>query len=88
MDPDRDKCRHENYMECVATGNDFGGQTRYVCMDCGGIFKNKCEVYSRVVGYLRPTSGWNPGKKEEFKERLVYDTPSNKQLKERKSDDK
>lgn len=26
----------------------------------------KCEVYSRVVGYLRPVQGWNKGKKEEF----------------------
>ncbi len=25
-----------------------------------------CEVYSRVVGYLRPVSQWNPGKKAEF----------------------
>lgn len=27
---------------------------------------SKCEVYSRVVGYLRPVQGWNRGKKEEF----------------------
>lgn len=27
---------------------------------------SKCEVYSRVVGYLRPVQGWNKGKKEEF----------------------
>ena len=26
----------------------------------------KCEVYSRVVGYLRPVQGWNKGKKEEY----------------------
>ncbi len=25
-----------------------------------------CEVYSRVVGYLRPVQNWNKGKKEEF----------------------
>ena len=25
-----------------------------------------CEVYSRVVGYLRPVQSWNQGKKEEF----------------------
>jgi ribonucleoside-triphosphate reductase len=31
------------------------------------------EVYSRVVGFYRPTSGWNPGKKEEFKNRNTYD---------------
>lgn len=27
------------------------------------------EVYSRVVGYFRPVSGWNLGKKQEFKDR-------------------
>ncbi len=26
----------------------------------------ECEVYSRVVGYLRPVMMWNKGKKEEF----------------------
>ena len=25
-----------------------------------------CEVYSRVVGYLRPVMMWNKGKREEF----------------------
>ncbi len=35
------------------------------CPKCG----NECEVYSRVVGYLRPVSSWNQGKKEEFKDR-------------------
>ena len=25
-----------------------------------------CEVYSRVVGYLRPVQSWNRGKKEEY----------------------
>ena len=32
----------------------------------------KCEVYSRVVGYLRPVVLWNEGKKEEFKIRKTY----------------
>ena len=27
------------------------------------------EVYSRVVGYFRPVSQWNPGKRNEFIER-------------------
>ena len=26
----------------------------------------KCEVFSRVVGYLSPVQQWNKGKKEEF----------------------
>jgi len=32
----------------------------------------KCEVYSRVVGYHRPVSWWNKGKKEEFRLRKVF----------------
>lgn len=31
-----------------------------------------CEVYSRVVGYLRPVQQWNKGKQEEFKERTNF----------------
>jgi ribonucleoside-triphosphate reductase len=31
-----------------------------------------CEVYSRVVGYLRPVQQWNKGKKEEFRKRVTY----------------
>jgi len=32
-----------------------------------------CEVYSRVVGYIRPVKQWNAGKVEEYKERKVFD---------------
>jgi ribonucleoside-triphosphate reductase len=32
----------------------------------------KCEVYSRVVGYLRPVSQWNEGKQEEFVNRKTF----------------
>lgn len=31
-----------------------------------------CEVYSRVVGYLRPVQQWNKGKIEEFKQRKEF----------------
>ncbi len=34
---------------------------------------NTCEVYSRVVGYLRPVDQWNAGKQEEYRERKNYD---------------
>lgn len=30
------------------------------------------EIYSRVVGYFRPVSNWNEGKKEEFKDRTEF----------------
>jgi len=41
-----------------------------VCPDC----HRTTEVYSRIVGYLRPVSQWNEGKKAEFKLRTTFDT--------------
>jgi ribonucleoside-triphosphate reductase len=35
--------------------------------------RQKCEVYSRVVGYLSPVHRWNPGKRSEWHDRKVYD---------------
>ena len=35
--------------------------------------RTKCEVWSRVVGYLRPTSNWNEGKISEFNDRVMFD---------------
>ncbi len=37
------------------------------CPECGGT----CNVYSRVVGYLRPVQQWNDGKRAEFEERRM-----------------
>jgi len=34
--------------------------------------RTRCEVYSRVVGYMRPVSQWNRGKQQEFKDRKLY----------------
>ena len=34
-----------------------------------------CEVYSRVVGYLRPVNQWHKGKKQEWKERTEFEFP-------------
>lgn len=31
-----------------------------------------CEVYSRIVGYLRPVGSWNLGKQQEYAERVTY----------------
>jgi ribonucleoside-triphosphate reductase len=38
------------------------------CPDCG----TTTEVYSRIVGYLRPVRTWNDGKQQEFKDRTPY----------------
>ena len=34
--------------------------------------RTKCEIYSRVVGYMRPISQWNTGKRQEFKDRKTF----------------
>ena len=34
--------------------------------------KVPCEVYSRVVGYLRPVQNWAKHKQLEFKQRTLY----------------
>jgi ribonucleoside-triphosphate reductase len=39
------------------------------CPVCG----LQCEVYSRVVGYLRPVDQWNDGKQAEFSIRKTFD---------------
>ena len=34
--------------------------------------RQKCVVYSRVVGYLSPVDQWNKGKKAEYNDRKEY----------------
>jgi len=52
---------------CLQHGYITGGHAK--CPQCG----KSCEVYSRVVGYLRPIEQWNVGKQEEFKQRKTFD---------------
>jgi len=42
----------------------------FECPHC--TIKQPCEVYSRVVGYLRPVQQWHKGKQQEFKERKEF----------------
>jgi len=37
-----------------------------------GKCKRRTEVWSRVVGYYRPTTEWNKGKQAEFKDRVEF----------------
>jgi len=39
------------------------------------IVRVPCEVYSRVVGYLRPVQNWHRGKQQEFRERKMFRVP-------------
>ncbi len=42
----------------------------FICPKC--TIEQPCEVYSRIVGYLRPVQQWHKGKQEEFKERSTF----------------
>ena len=60
------------------------GSSIYVkCKEChkeDSVLRNfrETEVYSRVVGYMRPVKQWNKGKQEEFDDRneFVVEKPS------------
>ncbi|XOB41482.1 MAG: anaerobic ribonucleoside-triphosphate reductase [Candidatus Nealsonbacteria bacterium] len=45
----------------------------FYCPKC--TIKQLCEVYTRIVGYLRPLSQFNTGKQQEFKERKEFEIP-------------
>jgi len=34
--------------------------------------RTRCEIFSRIVGYMRPINQWNDGKQEEYKTRKEY----------------
>lgn len=38
--------------------------------------RQKCEIWSRVMGYHRPVAGWNIGKKQEFHDRKYFKLPA------------
>ncbi|MDD4409505.1 MAG: anaerobic ribonucleoside-triphosphate reductase [Candidatus Pacebacteria bacterium] len=49
----------------------------FKCADCYAKDQSlrnyqETEVYSRVVGYIRPVSQWNEGKQQEFGERKTF----------------
>lgn len=55
--------------------------SEHICPKCGKPMPATCpvagcgksvEVYSRIVGYLRPVSNWCDGKKQEFADRTPF----------------
>lgn len=64
----------------VSGGAVYGNEEGVHHMKCEACFEKdptlrnfrECEVYARVVGYLRPISQWNPGKQAEFKNRKNF----------------
>ncbi len=74
-------CHKELSQEEKVMKYEKNGATFYKCQEC---YENdpvlhdfqNCEVYSRIVGYLRPTSQWNAGKAEEYADRKEFVTES------------
>jgi len=69
----------------ICPEHDYIAGEHELCPTCETAGKTTpCEVYSRVVGYLRPVNQWNKGKQREFHDRTVFKpfdakdkTPSN-----------
>ena len=53
----------------VCPSHGYTSGEHHKCPVCGA----NCEVYSRVVGYLRPVDQWNDGKQAEFAMRRTFD---------------
>lgn len=57
---------------CPSHGYLFGEhETCPKCMEVGKT--SHCEVFSRIVGYIRPVDQWNDGKQSEFDDRKLFD---------------
>jgi ribonucleoside-triphosphate reductase len=56
----------------VCTEHGYISGEQHTCQKCG----KKTEVYSRIVGYLRPVEQWNEGKQAEFQRRRIYKLPT------------
>lgn len=41
--------------------------------------RQECEVWTRVMGYYRPVSMFNTGKKGEYHERVEFEEPAGKE---------
>lgn len=54
------------------TVNEYDLKIAELKAQLGEVQGSVCEVYTRVIGYLRPVSEFNLGKKEEFKTRVNF----------------
>ncbi len=61
-----------SFSICPSHGYRFGEHE--FCPDCAakGI-EQRCTVYTRIVGYLRPVEQWNGGKQSEYADRKMFD---------------
>lgn len=60
----------------VCSSHGYVAGEHHHCPDCG----TECEIYSRIVGYLRPVGAWNEGKRAEWDVRKTYVNPKDSQV--------
>lgn len=69
----------------IQGGSVYEPETNKFMLKCDACFQadpmlrhfQDCEVYSRVVGYLRPVAQWNDAKRGEFEDRKLFDSSIN-----------
>lgn len=68
----RELKNNEEFMSYLVEGKEF--MKCKTCHEADSVLRNfqKTEVYSRVVGYIRPVAQWNGGKQAEFDDRKEF----------------
>ena len=63
---------NDEYMKYVVESGEFCKCKS--CHEADPVLRNfqRTEVYSRVVGYIRPVAQWNGGKQAEFDDRKEF----------------
>lgn len=52
----------------ICPSHGYIGGEHFQCPIC----RTECEVYSRIVGYMRPVRQWNNGKQQEYRDRKLF----------------
>jgi anaerobic ribonucleoside-triphosphate reductase len=66
-------------MQCTAckekekcTNIKIDDEVKYLCQECADLLRQPCEIYQRIVGYVRPRSEANDSKRAEIKDRTMF----------------
>ena len=62
-----EKVMESGKVYCRSCGKEIPANAN-ACPECG----TETEVWSRVVGYLRPVQNYHKGKREEYRQRVKY----------------
>ena len=56
----------------MRTIEDIDREINLLKEELNNVHGTKCEVYARITGYYGNVDNWNPGKKEEYKNRKLF----------------